>query len=178
MTTWKDLIPNPAPGHSLHHFRTINISSLKFRQLVMDGDCHFPNFQIDASSNLPLNKPSLLYLNVYLPRSDFWFGNIISVAVCFILSEQTNTNGNDSRSKLSGFYAASLAISAHAVIIVGDRLLVGLWVTALHTWTMGHITTRIPNGNLIREESILYRFYEPVEECEYIYFHRYLNITN
>lgn len=138
----------------------------------MDGDYHFQNFQTDVGNNLPSNKPSLLYSNVYLPKSDFLSGNIISVAVCCILFDQTNTNGNDSRSKLSAFYAANLAISVPVVITVGDRLLVGLWETA----TMGHFTTRTPSGDLIREESILYRFYKRVEECEYIYFHPYVQI--
>lgn len=178
MTTWKTSLQTPAPGHSLHHFRTINISRLKFRQVVMDGDYHFQTFQNDASNNLPPNKPSLRYSTVYLPKSDFWFGNIISVAICFILFDQTSTNANDSRRRLSGFHAAKLILSVHAVIIVGDCLLVGLWSTALHTWTMAHITTGTPSRNWIREESIFYLFYKRVEECQYIYLHQSSNITN
>lgn len=168
MTTWKISIhlQTPTPGHLLHHFRRIKIPNLKSCQLLVDGDYHFQN---DLSNNLPSNKPSLHYSNVYLPKSDFSSGNIISVAACCILFDRTSENGEDPTKKLSGFYAANLAISVHAVIIVGDLLLVGLQATALHPRTTGPITTRTPSGDLIREELILCRFYKRAEECEYFY---------
>lgn len=119
-------LQNPAPGHSPHHFRRMKTSKCR---LVVDGDYHFQN---DASNNLLSNKPSLLCSNVYPLKSDFSFGNIIYVAGCCILYDRTSTNGNDPVKKLSGFYAASLAISVHAVIIVGDCLLVGPGETASH----------------------------------------------
>ncbi|KAJ5513252.1 hypothetical protein N7463_002804 [Penicillium fimorum] len=154
-------LQTPASGHSLPHSRRINISNLKRHQLVADGG---HRFQHGATENLPSAKHSLLYSNLCPPKSTFSSGNTISVVECCIFFDQASANGNDPTNKLWAFYAASLAISVHAVIIAGDRLLVALWGTALHQLTTGHTTTRTPSGDLTREELILCYFYNLVED--------------